>query len=406
MQTVSQMMERYGHQQTRTRVRQAMQPGSVKAIIDQELNSVLSDALNAQMKAEQEAILGRSPYQRIPGSPSRNGYKVSKVAGLFGSLLLRRPVVRKGTMISPLLTALKEAGTKLRDVLAIRFWLRGASTRAAAQEINNALGTKLSRSTVSTLSNGLEPVLREWETRRIPEGICYLFLDALYLPVRRPGFTREQAILMALGVDSKGKRHILGFLLGDRESTESWTALLKDLIKRGLKRKNLKLVLSDEHKGIEAAVAKLLAIPHQLCLVHKLRNLKSRIAAPDWKEFLADLHQIFWVSSRERARQCRGRREAKWQSRYPKAVSLTVDRFEDFTRFFDEPEKFWTLLRSTNLIERFILEMRRRLRPAGTMHSELEVTKLIWSVATEQEKRWHGKTWKPRGTLRLQEAMA
>lgn len=154
MQTVSQIIERYGHQQTRTRVRQVMQPGSVKAIIDQELNSVLSDALNAQMKTEQEAILGRSPYQRIPDSPSRNGYKLSKVAGLFGSLLLRRPVVRKGTLSSPLLTALKEAGTKLRDVLAVRFWLRGTSTRAVAQEINDALGTKLSRSTVSTAKIG------------------------------------------------------------------------------------------------------------------------------------------------------------------------------------------------------------------------------------------------------------
>lgn len=209
MQTVSQIIERYGHQQARQRVRQVVQPGSVKAIIDQELNAVFAEALNAQLKAEQEALLDRVPYQRRPGSPSRNGYKPTTVTGLFGRLLLRKPVVRQGTVPSPLLNALKAAGTRLRNVLAVRFWLRGASTRAVAQELNDALGTKLSPSTVSTLTNTLEPVLREWETRTIPDPICYLFLDALYLPVRRPGFTNEQAILLALGVDAKGTRHVL-----------------------------------------------------------------------------------------------------------------------------------------------------------------------------------------------------
>lgn len=409
MQTLSQMVERYGNQHARTKVRQAVQAGVIKNIVEMEVNTIIAEALNERLRTEQEEILGRTPYERVDGSPSRNGYKTTYLPGLWGLLTLRKPVVRRGTLVSPLLRALKTAGRDLRDILAMRFWLRGASTRAVAEEINAAMGTRLSHSTVSTLTNALEPVIREWETKAIPAGILYFFPDALYLPVRRPGFTKEQAILLALGVESGGKRHLLGFMLGDRESEDSWTALFKDLLKRGLDREALRLVVSDEHKGIEAAVTKVLGVSHQLCVVHKIRNLKARVASPDWKAFLVDLNAIYWAPNREDAKRAAGVLQGRWEGKYPKAVGIALNRLDDFLRFMDEPKSLWTLLRTSNLIERFIRELRRRLRPAGAMHSELEVSKLVWSVGTEQEKRWGGKTWKPRGRTAkalAQEAMA
>jgi len=385
--TVSQMIEKHANQQLRNRIREIVQPGSLQAIMSQEVNSILAEALNTQLAAERDQALGRASYERKPG-PSRNGYKAVKCPGLFGPLALRRPVIRKGYLRSPLLAALKDAGKNLRNLLAERFWLRGASTRATAAEINAALGTRLSHSTISSITNALEPTLREWESRPIPAGICYLFLDALYLPVRRPGFTSEQALLAALGLDETGRRYILGFMLGDRESRDAWEAFLSSLLARGLSREALRLVVSDEHKGIEAAVASCLARPHQLCLVHKLRNLRLRVAAPDRKAFMADIHDVFWAADRESARQALGRLEARWQRAYPKAVAITIQRFEDYTRFFAEPEKFWTILRSNNVLERFNRELRRRLRSAGAMHSELEVLKLTWAVSEAQEQRW------------------
>ena len=230
-----------------------------------------------------------------------------------------------------------------------------------------------------------------------------MFLDALYLPVRRSGFTKKQALLVALGVDPEGRRHILGFLLGDRESKESWEALLKDLLDRGLDRQSLRLVISDEHKGIESAVASRLGIAHQLCVVHKLRNIKPRVASRDWKEFLGDLHEVYWARCREDAIRALGALQGRWERRYPKAVSLITHRFEEHIRFFDEPKRFWTLLRSTNLIERFNRELRRRLNPAGAMQSELEVLKLTWAVSQAQEKRWSKRLWKSQPKVRLKE---
>lgn len=402
MLTAGQLIEKVAHRQLRQRVRMSLQPGTLNAIVAQEVSTVVMEALNAQLVAERDEALARAPYERVEGSPKRNGFKLVSLPGLWGRMTLRRPVLRSGTLQLRLLDALKAGGRRLRDVLATRFWLRGASTQAVAEEIRAATGAKLSRSTVSTLTNALEPVIRAWETSPIPGGIRYLFLDALYLPVRRPGFTKEQALLLALGVDGENRRHVLGFALGDRESKDSWSSLIKDLLARGLDRNALRMVVSDEHKGIESAVAELLGISHQLCVVHLLRNVKHRVASPDWKDVLEDLHRVFWAASREEAVRALGELEGRWGKRYPKAVGLVTRRFDDHVRFFDEPASLWTLLRCTNLIERFNRELRRRLDSAGAMHSELEVSKIVWSVAQAQHRRW-ARAWKPRGVLKVQQ---
>lgn len=399
MLAISQLIARTAHSQLRRKVRVSLQPGTLSAIVAQEVNAVIAESLNAQLEAERDIALSRAPYERAEGSAKRNGFKLVRLLGFSGEMCLRRPVVRSGSLKLPLLDALKSAGTRLRDMLATRFWLRGASTRAVAEELRAAIGAKMSASTVSTLTNALEPTIRAWEASPIPAAIRYLFLDALYLPVRRPGFTSKQALLLALGVDGEGRRHVLGFALGDRESRDSWAALIKDLLARGLERPALRLVISDEHKGIEAAVTDLLGVVHQLCVVHLERNVKHKVAARDWKEVLADFHRIFWAASRDEAVRALGAFESRWGKAYPGAVGLVTRRFEDHARFFAEPEKFWTLLRCTNLIERFNRELRRRLDPAGAMHSELEVGKLVWAVAQAQKSRWC-RAWKARGVLK------
>lgn len=402
MLAVSQLIEKVAHRQVRNRVRLSLQPGTLNAIITQEVATVLTESLNAQLVIERDEALARAPYERSEGSRLRNGFKPTRLMGLWGEMWLRRPVLRSGSLSLPLLDALKSGGKHLRDLLAVRFWLRGASTRAVAEELRGAIGARMSASTVSTLSNALEPVIRDWEKSPIPADIRYLFLDALYLPVRRPGFTKDQALLLALGVDGKGHRHVLGYVLGDRESKDSWSSLIKELLARGLARESLRLVISDEHKGIESAVADLLGVAHQLCIVHLMRNVRARVAAPDRKEFLVDMHSTFWAASREKALLALGNLQGRWGARYPKAVELVTRRFDDHVRFFEEPENLWILLRSSNLIERFNREMRRRLDSAGAMHSELEVGKFVWSVSQAQQTRWK-YAWKPRGVPKIQE---
>jgi putative transposase len=393
MQSLSQQLGQKTRKFIRAKIRQELDPGLIAGLVESEMHYALADALNLSLAKEQTAGLGRESNERsgITGSLSRNGYKDFWLKGIFSSVLLRRPVLRGKTPPSAVLESLRRAGTNLLGILGTRFWLRGASTRAVAQELNTTFGTKLRSADISVLTNKLLPEIQTWLNRPIQQDIAYLFLDALYLPVRRSRFTAKEAILVALGVTSEGKRHVLGFLLGDRESDDSWSALVKDLLARGLDRSKIRLAISDDHKAISSVVEKLLAVPHQLCVVHKMRNVRVRIAAKDKKAFLVDFKKIFWADSKEEAYTAIGVLKATWGVRYPKAVELTCADPERFLGFLGEPKAIWKTLRTSNLIERFNRELRRRLRPAGAMQAEGEVWKLVWSVSNEQERRWENK---------------
>jgi len=389
--TLSQKIELLANDKVRERLHRIVQPGTIMEVINQELNLMIADAINACMEQERDQFLGRASHERSSQPLYRNGFKKVSVPGLLGRLFLKKPDVRQGSFSSPLLQAIKQAGRDLVSLLATRFWLKGASTRAVAQELNAAFGTRLSHTTVSTLTDALEPTIQEWENRPIPDNLCYLFLDATYLPVKRLGHTSSNALFAALGVDPDGKRHILGFMLGERESLDAWQGFLKELIRKGLNPSRLRLVLSDEHKSIEHAVRNCLGRPHQLCLVHKLRNLKYRVPSSHWKAFFNDFKAIYWASSREEALKSLGTFRERWGKLLPKATVIALDRFDDFTRFMAEPIYLWRSLRSTNFIERFFGEIKRRFRSAGAMHSDLEVMKLAWAVSVAQEERWGNK---------------
>lgn len=388
MKSVSQVLEKRVHQIARRKVRSSVQPGVVWNILESEISSVLTEIVQERLRHEQDQALGRQVYERSRDPRRRNGFKRVRLGGLLRGLWVKKPVLRRGTPPSALLDAFRNFGHGLFSALASRFWLRGASTRAVAQELNNTFGTKVSATDVSHITESVIPAVDAWMNRPVPEGIRFLFLDALYLPVRKPGFTTKQALLAAVGVTANGSKHVLGFLLGDRENHESWSALIKDLLNRGLKRDVLGLVLSDDHKAIRSAVDQTLGVPHQLCVVHKMRNALARVSAPNRKEFYRDFTRVYWAKSKDLALLALGELRGRWEPVYPKAVAIATAEPENFLRFMDFPTTLWTTLRSTNLIERFNRELRRRLRPAGALPTEIALWKLVWSISQEQEKRW------------------
>lgn len=229
---------------------------------------------------QRDATLERAHYAHRGDGRLRNGFKPVSLGGLFGNWSIRKPVLRRGTPAYPLLRLLKRSGRNVLGILGSRFWLRGTATRATAQELNAVFGSRLNANDISTFSNDLLPEVETWLARAIPAGIVYLFVDAIYLPLRRK-ITDTQALLADIGLTADGRAHVLGFLLGDRESTDSWSALIKDLLTRGLDRKSLRLAISDDHKAIRAAVNTQLAVPHQLCVVHKMRNARLPVASND-----------------------------------------------------------------------------------------------------------------------------
>jgi transposase-like protein len=388
MKSVAQNLDRLTYDLVSDRVEAALDSGRVLAIIEDTTHKIVGRALNHALEKEISDALGREAHERGAEGQYRNGTRKVSFPWLMGRLTLHKPVLRSATPPSKLLSALRRAGQATVEMLARRIWLRGASTRAVAQELNSAFGTRLHSADVSRITNAMMPEVEAWLSRPLPKDIQHLYLDACYLPAKKLDFTAKQALLVAIGTDTQGRKHALGFLFGDREDKDTWSAFLRDLLNRGLDRKALKIVISDDHKAIGAAVSEVLATPHQICLVHKMRNARARVASKHRGAFLADFKAVYWAKNRDAAFQALGQLKAKWTLLYPKAVEITESNFEQCLTFMSQPENYWKILRSSNLVERFIRELRRRLRPAGAMMAEAEVWKLVWAVGTEQEKRW------------------
>lgn len=401
MKSFGQIIETQVHKTLRKKVRAATQTGSILNIIDSEINLVLTQAINQRLLDEQAQLLQRRPYQRSSAARYRNGFKCVQIQGFIKNFFVRKPVLRSACAPSETIALLRRFGQGMLGALASRFWLRGASTRATAQELNEVFGSKLSASDISAFTEKLMPEINAWLTRPITEPVSYLFLDAIYLPVRKPGFTSKQALLVALGVSPNGQRKLLGFLLGDRENIDSWSALLNDLLARGLDRSRILMAISDQHKAIVSSVAQVLGVPHQLCVIHKMRNVLARVSSQNRKQFYADFTAAFWAPSKTDAVFALGKLQEKWRKIYPKAVEIALADRDSFMQFFDQPKELWTLLRSTNILERFNRELRRRLRPAGAMHSENELWKLVFSIATAQEARWIKRKIRRTNTVKI-----
>ena len=395
MKSINQILESRMHKTVRMKVRSCTQPGTVGTIIDSEMHAFLADVLQEKLREEQAALLGRRPYQRGGDSRKRNGFKPLRLKGLFRKIVIRRPVLRTATPQSPIISLFKAFGNGIVAMIASRFWLRGTSTRATAEELNRTFGTKLNSCDISKFSDLLLPEVTAWLERPIAETFEYLFLDAIYLPFKMPGNTEDKALLCAVGLSKTGKRSVLGFLIGNRENHDTWSSLLNDLKKRGLSRDTIEMVISDDHKAIISAAAETLGKPHQLCIIHKMRNALARVYGKKHrKEFYADFKAAFWAASKTDALRALGRLEARWSRQYPKATAIACKSPEAFLRFMEHPKSFWTILRSTNLIERFNRELKRRLNSAGAMHSENEVWKLAGTVAIEQDKRWDKRAFR------------
>jgi len=389
MKNIPQYLQNLTRQKMDAKVRSFLDPGLLQKWAAEAFNRQVLEAINAQMVKERDEFLGRQPYQRDLEPVYRNGFKTVAVPSLGGLLNLRKPVLRLGGFVSRTWKAVREAGRSLPGFLAGRLWLRGIGTRAAAMEINNTFGTHLSPNSITRITQDLAPAIREWEKRPLPSNLRYLYLDALYVSLRGPEHFEKSALLVAIGVDEHMKRHFLGFLLASRENRETWSALVQDLLDRGLSASSIRLVISDAHEGIREAVKDLLRTPHQLCVVHKQRNARARVSHANQKAFIVDFNRVFWAENRSQALVALGQLKSRWEKVHPKAVETVERDLEDYLRFFDEDRKYWTITRSSNLIERFMEELRRRLKPARGLQNEFELDKLVYGVATAQQERWN-----------------
>ncbi len=354
--------------------------------------------LQVALEQEIEDFLGRAHYRRGKRRRQgwRNGYEEGKVKTAEGLLEIALPRVRETeeTFRSRLAPFLRE-GSNTLGRLVREMYVRGLSTRDVEGMFLDCLGHQvLSRSGVSRIASELQADFDSWRKRDLSElKLVYLFLDAIYLPLRQ-GTGEKEGILCAYGILENGKKVLLHLALGSRENYEAWLCFLRDMVDRGLR--GPLLVVHDKHKALRRAVREV--FPHafkQPCLAHKMRNILSKLPRKAQKEMKPLVHQVFHASSYEEGLKLGKELIDRFKGTYTSAMECLEEDIKDCLTYLKFPEAHWRSIRTTNLLERMFGEGRRRTKVIPRFPTEASGLRLLYASLITASRSWKGVKMTP-----------
>jgi len=339
------------------------------------------------MEVEVEQQIGAKKHERSEErSNHRNGTRKRSWETRVGEIELAIPKLRKGSYYPSLLEPRRPAEKALLAVVQ-EAYIKGVSTRKV-DDLLKALGlTGIDKSKVSRICKELDQAVEEFRQRKLQESYPYVWLDALYLKVRQNHRVVSLALVIAVGVDEQGERHLLGFDLGGSEEQAFWLAFLRSLLKRGLKR--VQLVISDAHEGLKKALSQVFTgASWQRCRVHFMRNLLARIPHKDKKAVADAVRLIFNQPCRQSAVDQLHLLAEKMDPIYPKAAALLLEAEADILAYKTFPNEHWRRIHSTNLLERLNREVKRRTKVVGVFPDQPSVIRLVGTLLMEIDDDW------------------
>ncbi len=343
-------------------------------------------------RRERDLYLGVKDYERAGQREYRNGFYERAFVTIFGTLVLRIARVRERSFRPAGLERFQRRAPEVMMLIREAF-LRGISTRQVGRVVAIVTGEVVSAQTVSKLSRSLDGLVRRFHQAPLKDEWAYLFLDGVSLRVRRPSGRKRVQMLVAYGVRADGSRQLLAFLRSQGESQAAWEGLLQDLYRRGVEGKNLQLIVTDGCAGLAAALATVYPrVAHQRCWVHKMRNLLEHVRKRDYEAVKADAQAIYRAESRHQAERAFRAFRRRWQDAYRGMVRRLEQDLPELLAFFSFPRHLWRKLRTTNVIERCFVEVRRRTRPMVCFVNAQSVDRIIFSIFNRFNEQWRNRT--------------
>lgn len=349
------------------------------------LQNRLHDELVAHLRAER--------YVRTPDRHDvRNGTYRRRLITTWGTIPdLAMPRCRLGGFTSTVLPRYQRR-TAAVDRLIRAVFLAGVSTRRVGPTLARLLEDTVSPATVSSIIQTLDHAVDAWHHRPLRDEYRYLVLDGLTLRVKTPDGTRRRLILVAFGITPSGRRTLIDYALVRTESQGAWEAFLTNLACRGLTGLTLRLVTTDGHRGLHAALDLVYpTVPRQACWVHVLRNVAQRLRVRDRDRCLQLARRIYQARSRRAAETALRLWRRAWQRIAPEAVQCVLRDWEALLAFYQVPARDWRRVRTTNAIERAFREVRRRTRPMTCFTNLASCDRIIYAVVHHLNAQWEGR---------------
>lgn len=364
------------------------QPKSVADMQDA-LKDIFGPMFEAMLQGEMDSHLGYQNNERgeKQSTNRRNGYTQKTLKTTTGDIPIQVPRDRDGSF-EPVVVPKRKRDVSAIEDKVLAMYAKGMSQRDIAETIEDIYGFEISHDTVSEITDRVLEQLDEWQNRPLKKFYTFLFVDCLYVPVRKDYETRNYAVYVILGYDVDGKKDILGLWLSEAESKHQWMQIFDELKTRGVE--DVLFLSMDGVSGLEeGAKAVFPKVTVQRCIVHLIRNSIKYVPNKDYKRYTAHLKKVYGAASLKAAEAEFERFRQAWDQ-YPGAVEVWVRNWQHVAQLFRYGTSVRKILYTTNPIES-VNSSFRKVTKKGVFPSENALLKLLYLRVSELYKKWNGR---------------
>jgi len=356
------------------------------------LLKLMQNVVQRVLEEELAAFLQAEPHERTEERMGyRNGYKPRTLTTRLGRMELMVPKDREGRFQTELFERYQRSEKALMLSL-VEMYIQGVSTRKVKAITEALCGLDISKSQVSKLVKSLDEDIQNWRSRKLGKKYPYLVVDARYERVRINHQVVTQGVLLVVGIGSDGYREILGTWVADSESEASWSEVFKELRTRGLK--GIRYVVSDDHAGLVKAIGRhFQGVLWQRCQVHFVRNLCSIVSKKDRPRIVEMLREITTAQTYASARKRMDETIESLEKIHPKVSKMLEKNGEDILTVYQLPVWQRRGMKSTNMLERYNQELKRRTRVVRIFPNQESCLRLVTALAMETTEEWLGRRY-------------
>lgn len=350
------------------------------------LRDIFGPMFEAMLQGEMESHLGYGSNDRgAKGTENRrNGYTSKTVKSSMGDIAIRTPRDRDGSFKPQIIPKRTKDVSGIEDKV-LSMYAKGMSQRDIADTIEEIYGFEISHETISTITDRVIDVAREWQNRPLKPFYTFLFVDCLYVNIRKDFETKNCAVYVILGYDISGIKDILGIWIGDSEGKHYWMQIFDEIKSRGVE--DVLFLSTDGVAGLEEGVRSIFPnVAVQRCIVHLIRNSIKYIPSKDYKAYTAQLKRVYGAPSLKAAEAEFERFKQAW-SQYPGAIDVWVRNWAHVEQLFHYGSAVRRIMYTTNAIES-VNSSFRKVTKKGAFPSEDAVLKALYLRLTELYKKW------------------
>lgn len=376
--------EPFDYEKAKQKVKEQFRTGKSLYGKDGAFAPLLQDMINSILEGEMEGHL--DDVERSSGN-RKNGKSKKLLKTSSGNIEVSTPRDRSGTFEPEMVRKRETIMAQTLEDRIIGLYSLGTSLRDISAHIKETYDTDISATTLSSITDKVIPLVKEWQQRPLEELYCIVWLDAMYYKVKDEGRTVTRCVYNVLGISKDGRKEVLGMYVSHSEGANFWLGVINDLKQRGVE--DILIACIDNLKGFDEAIRTIYPKTDvQTCVVHQIRNSIKYIASKDQRAFMNELKPVYRAINEPVALEELAKLKEKWEKKYPMVIGSWERNWDKISTCFKYPGNIRRLIYTTNTIEGYHRQIRKVTKNKGVFTSDMALLKLIYLATERISQKW------------------